>query len=130
MKGAWTGYVKKRARPKARPRVTKMGNTYMPPEYMAAREEFGWLWKALNPPSFGGLLELHLGFHTDGVQIVLIEVEEGARPKHVRADIDNLVGFVMEVAEDIGVVGNDRQIVKVVATVLEGEGSKRAKERE
>ena len=100
----------------------------MPPKYQAAREEFGWLWKSQKPPVFSGPVELHVGFHTDGVQIVLMELDDAVRPKHVQGDLDNLIGFVLEVAEDIGVVKNDKQIVRIVATCFEGTESKRLKD--
>lgn len=126
----WRGYVKLRGRPKGRPRVTKNGHTYMPKEYMAWREEFGWLVKSQKPPSFSGSVELHLGFHTDGVQIVIIELDDATRPKYVQADLDNLVGGVMEVLEDVQVLTNDKQVVRIVATCYEGTESRREKEKD
>lgn len=118
MNDAWHGYVERRAKPKGRPRVTARG-TFMPKEYMTAREEFGWLWKSQKPPHFSGPVEVRLGFHTDGVRITLVGLEDAPRPKHVRGDLDNLIGFIMEVMEDIGVVDNDRQVHKIVATCYE-----------
>jgi Holliday junction resolvase RusA-like endonuclease len=124
----FVAFVKKRAKPKARPRVTKNG-TFMPADYRAWREEFGWLLKAEKPPHFTGSVELHLGFHTDGVQIVMTELDDATRPKHVRADLDNLIGGVMEILEDVGIVDNDRQVVMVTAFAYETAKSKRERER-
>jgi len=128
---SWAGFVKLRGKPKGRPRVTKNG-TFMPPDYQAWREEFGWLLKAARgaEPRMVGNVELHLGFHTDGVQIVLVDKADVMRGKHVQADIDNLICGVMEVLEDVGVVANDKQVVKVIATVYEGKESKREKAKD
>jgi len=127
MTEVWSAYIKLRGKPKGRPQVTRNG-TYMPPEYQAWREEFGWLVKSQKPPRFSRAVELHLGFHSDGVQVVMMELEDAARPKYVQGDIDNLIGGVMEVLEDVGVINNDKQIVKVTAYCYETEESKRLKE--
>ena len=57
-----------------------------------------------------------------------MELEDAVRPKHVQGDIDNLAGFIMEVAEDIGVVKNDKQVMRLVVTTYEQPTSKREKD--
>lgn len=119
MSTVFSAFIKKRGKPKARPRVTSNG-TFMPKDYMAWRDEFGWLLKAEKPPHYGTRnIELHLGFQSGGVQIVIIPIDV-TRPTHVRADLDNLIGSVCEVLEDLGIVENDRQVVKIIATAYEG----------
>ena len=98
----WHGVIGLRGKPKARPRVTSRG-VHMPQEYQDWREMFGHLLRAERAPTFGAApVEVHL---------------ELDRPTHVRGDIDNLIGGVLEVLEDTHVVDNDKQIVKVIATV-------------
>jgi Holliday junction resolvase RusA-like endonuclease len=111
------GFVPVRGKPKARPRVTKNG-TFMPADYRKWRDEFAVELARLKPPAYQGPVALRLDFQTDGVRIHM-DAFDGVRPKHVRADLDNLVGAVMEVLEDAGVVGNDRQIMFLEASCYE-----------
>lgn len=106
-------FIPLRAKSKPRPRVTIKG-TYMPPSYMDWRKDFGKLVRALRIPKFDGNVKLALIFETDGVW-VKVEPIDNERPKHVRADIDNLIGGVMEVLQDTQVVTDDRNVVQVVA---------------
>jgi Holliday junction resolvase RusA-like endonuclease len=120
-----------RGMPKARPRVTIKG-TFMPPEYAEWRKDFGTLLKsALNKAKgehkFIGPVEVYLSFYPHGVRIQVMD-SMTVRRKHVRGDIDNLVGGVMEVLEDIKVVTNDSMIHRVVATVAEHEADERTDE--
>ena len=115
MPKTWTGFVEMRAVPKQRPRITK-GRAYMDSSYMEARKAFGMMLRSLNPPKFDGPVSVRLAFMTDGV---LIEIEEvdSKREKHVRADVDNLAGFVMETLEDRQIIKNDRDVHTLWVTV-------------
>ena len=115
--------VKLRPKPKERPRVTKTGHAYMPKAYMKWRKDFGILLKSEitrtgGSRGFDGPVEVYLSFYGHGVRIQVIPVTSQRR-KHVRADIDNLIGAVMEVLEDIEVVSNDSKVHRVVATVAD-----------
>jgi Holliday junction resolvase RusA-like endonuclease len=88
----------------------------MPADYRKWRREFGALLEQAKPPNFPGPVELHLWFDTDDVTISVKSLEGVARPKFVRADVDNLVGAVMEVLEDKGIVTNDRMVLRIVAS--------------
>ena len=106
----------------ARPRVVG-GRAYMPKGYMKWREDFGTLLKVeiarvRSQRRIIGPVEVYLSFYGHGVRIQIIEVAT-VRRKHVRGDIDNMIGAVMEVLEDIEVVTNDSKVHRVVATVAE-----------
>ena len=116
-------FVKLRAKPKARPRTTKSGHAYMPKDYMKWREDFGVLLKSeiarvRSQRRMVGPVELYLSFYAHGVRIQIVEATS-IRRKHVRADIDNLIGGVMEVLEDMEVVTNDSKVHRVVANVAD-----------
>ena len=51
------------------------------------------------------------GVNPLGVDVCMICVHRWKRPKGVRGDVDTLAGGVMEVLQDIEVVGNDRDIL-------------------
>lgn len=111
-----------RAMPKARPRSSG-GRVYMSDEYMGWRKDFGTLLKSeltkyRSRRHFLGPVEVYLSFYPHGVRIQVME-SMTVRRKHVRGDIDNLIGGVMEVLEDTEVVTNDSKIHRVVATVAE-----------
>ena len=113
-------FVKLRGVPKARPRVVG-GRAYMPKGYMKWREDFGTLLKVeiarvRSQRRIIGPVEVYLSFYGHGVRIQIIEVTT-VRRKHVRGDIDNMIGAVMEVLEDIEVVTNDSKVHRVVANL-------------
>jgi Holliday junction resolvase RusA-like endonuclease len=123
-----------RGMPKARPRTnTKTGDVYMPKEYQEWRRDFGLLLKSeINKyrdqwRHFDGPVEVYLSFYPHGVRIQVMD-SMTVRRKHVRADIDNLIGGVFEVLEDIKVVTNDSMIHRVVATVAKHEADERTDE--
>jgi Holliday junction resolvase RusA-like endonuclease len=122
-----------RGMPKARPRTnTKTGEVYMPADYQAWRADFGMLLKseivkARSEHKFIGPVEVYLSFYPHGVRIQVMD-SMTVRRKHVRGDIDNLVGGVMEVLEDTQVVTNDSMIHRIVATVAEHEADERTDE--
>ena len=115
----WTYRIAKRARSKPRPRVTKTGHTYMPPEFQQWREEVGWLMKAGGMRPVKGPVEVHLTFYGHGFDVTIIPLSGSKRAKYVTGDVDNLIGGVLEVLEDIGIVKNDRDVHRVIATVAD-----------
>jgi Holliday junction resolvase RusA-like endonuclease len=120
-----------RGMPKARPR-TRGSQAYMPPEYQQWRKDFGTLLKSEitrgdYERSFIGPVEVYLSFYPHGVRIQVMD-SMTVRRKHVRGDIDNLIGGVMEVLEDTQVVTNDSMIHRVVATVAKHEADERTGE--
>ena len=119
MSEPWTGFIEMRAVPKQRPRITK-GRAYMDPAYMEARKEFGVLLRSLNPPKFEGPVSVAMAFMETGVLLTIFPRDDSKRAKYNRGDIDNLVGFVMEVMEDRGVIKNDRDVLELHATVARG----------
>jgi Holliday junction resolvase RusA-like endonuclease len=106
-------------KPKARPRVTKNG-TFMPKEYVE--------WKAnvaevvaltTGKMSLAGPLSLVVEFHKEKMVFVM---SEGAPKRFGRADIDNLMGGLMDAIELSGLITNDRQVSRIGATFMtEGE---------
>jgi len=114
----WEGYVPLRGKPKARPQVTSHG-TFMPRPYREWRKDFGNLLLLQRPKKYMEQpIGVELEFGTDEVRIKTYPLFEAIRPTHVRADIDNLIGGVLEVFEDVHVVENDKQIYVVQASVL------------
>jgi Holliday junction resolvase RusA-like endonuclease len=117
-------FVPMRGMPKARPRTnTKTGDVYMPVDYQEWRRDFAMLLKSEitrgdYPRKHAGPVEVYLSFYPHGVRIQVMD-SMTVRRKHVRGDIDNLIGGVMEVLEDTQVVTNDSKIHRVVATVAE-----------
>ena len=113
-----------RAVPKARPKV---GNkrAYMPAEYMAAKAEFATHLTSLRIPlnNHEGPVALEVVFGPDDIWMQLVPMY-GNKPKGMRkADLDNLVGFVMDAAQDAGLIKDDKQVLSIEATYTqEGEG--------
>ena len=103
-----------RPKPKVRPRVTSKG-TFMPKEYREWKDLVAeHLRISAKGSVFEGPVRLHLTFDTDEIDMTIISVDK-TRPKHVRADIDNLIGGVMDALELSGVVVNDKQVIEVQA---------------
>lgn len=109
----WTISVPVRPKPKARPRVTNRG-TFMPKDYRHWRNELATLISLHKTPTFDGPVEIDLIFDTDEITMTVRDTG-WLRVKHVRADLDNLIGAVMEVLEDTGIVENDRLVTSIHA---------------
>lgn len=107
-----------RGMPKKRPRVTSHG-TFMPRRYVDWKEEVG-------AELVGGMsgqvdypVELFVAFESDRTGVQLMPMPAAVRPKHLkRADIDNLVGGVMDAMQDAGVLADDRLVYQVNARVV------------
>ncbi len=104
-----------RGKPKARPRVVK-GNTYMPANYTAFKEKISieMLDRGLIPSiPHAGPLSLEAIFGTDGMWFQLRPVPGHERAKHMKADVDNLLGGLMDALQDATVLEDDKQIIEV-----------------
>lgn len=102
--------------PKKRPVVTGK-NTYMPPDYVAWKKDFGLQLKsALNRAKlekFRGRIQMGIVFEKDKISVMISDTEDG---RFGTADLDNLCGAVMDAAQDYGVIDNDRNVVALGAT--------------
>jgi len=106
-----------RAVPKARPRGR--GKTfYMPPEYMAAKEQFSDELTSMGVITnrFEDNVALWIVLDSDEFWIRL-EPSSDVKPKHMRrSDVDNVSGFVMDAMQDAGIIVNDSQVVRLNAS--------------
>ena len=107
-------YLPVRGKPKARPRVGVGNKPFMPPKYMAWKQELAAELERLGLTSLqlSNSMSLDVVFGTDGMWIQLRELRDFKRAKHVRADIDNLIGGLMDGMQDAGVIENDDLIVE------------------
>lgn len=121
--GLW---VPVRAVPKERPQVGSHG-AYYTDRYTSFRKAVaehlaigGDLPTGLSVP-----LSLELSFGSEGFQVQLRRVvgwnsgSDVRRPKHVRGDIDNLTGGVMDALQDAGVVADDKWVMETHARCWE-----------
>jgi Holliday junction resolvase RusA-like endonuclease len=104
------------SKPKARPRVTKNG-TFMPHDYTEWKDnvaEYISLAATASDTHFSGPVSLMCTFYEGGTILTILPMDEGyQRAKHVRADIDNLIGGIMDAMQESGIIDNDSQIVTV-----------------
>ncbi len=107
-----------RAVPKARPRVTSRG-TYMPPKYRAWKEDVAELIQMVHPRvTLEKPVLCVVRFGSESTRIELTEYEEEyQRAKYVTGDVDNLAGSVLDSLQDSGIITNDRQVVRLDATI-------------
>ena len=96
--------------PKPRPRVTERG-TYNDKRYTT--------WKLVVADELRALgvtnqivapVRLDAVFGTDYIDFQLFPLIDHIRPKHVRADVDNLSGGLMDALQDAGTIANDELI--------------------
>lgn len=99
-------------KPKARPRVTTNG-TYMPKPYRDWKQTITEYLQVSRISRMEGPVCLAVTF-TPTQMIVAIEPSQVAR--YGNADLDNLVGGLMDVLQDAGVIGNDRSVVAIHAS--------------
>ena len=114
-------FVPMRAMPKPRPRSTRDGQLYMPDDFQQWRTDFGLLLvseinRTKQTRRMEGPVRLTLEFRTDGV-VVGIAPQDTTRPTHVRGDIDNLAGGIMEVLQDQQIIDNDSKVHRLYANV-------------
>lgn len=103
-------------KPKARPIVTKNG-THMPDDYVEWKENVAEYLRYF-PGMIEGPVMIELEFSEKKVNVSVIPVVgEFQRDKHVRGDLDNLIGGVMDAMQDAGTIVNDSQVVAVRASI-------------
>lgn len=68
---------------------------------------------------FDGPVEINCTFYEEGALVSISAVEEEyQRAKHVRGDIDNLVGGIMDALQESTLIDNDSQVVRITAKVV------------
>jgi Holliday junction resolvase RusA-like endonuclease len=102
-----------------RPRPSKSGRYYSPhsKELVDWQGLFKNQMKVKGEKIIEGPVSVHMIFAGDEVQVSVRPVvgQDSNRPKGVRADIDNLVKFVLDALEGYAYF-NDRQVVDIDAT--------------
>ena len=106
--------------PKPRPRVTRYG-THMPQEYTDWKGNVAdFLFASRMDAGLEGPVICKFEFDTDTTGVSVIPLRQAyPRPLHVKGDIDNLSGGVMDALEDGGVFTNDKQVVKLEAVIIQ-----------
>ena len=98
------------AKPKARPRGTKHG-WHMPRPYMKWREQVVEAIEEADLPSFTGRVKVFIRFTKDGFYV---EITPSKKDRYGNADLDNLVGGVLDALQDAATIENDRDVVVLV----------------
>lgn len=102
----WRAFLEIAPAAKARPRVTRRG-TYMPDAYMKWREKFCWLVKK------AGMPQRHL---RERIGILMrVQTKTGT----MRPDLDNALAGALDALQDAGVIGNDRNVIKLEAVLCQ-----------
>jgi len=104
---------------KKRPVVTRNG-TYMPPDYVAWKEELatylvehGVAGAGIDHP-----VKLFVQFESNRIGMQLVPLHNAVRPKYLGTmDIDNMVGAVMDGLQDADVIDNDRLVYELESKV-------------
>ncbi len=112
-------YLPVRAKPKARPRVTVNG-TFMPADYTQYKRliDSELRIRGLIPrKQEEGPLSLEVIFGSEGMWFQLRPVSGHVRAMHVEADVDNLVGGLMDALQDATVFKDDKQVIEVHAWI-------------
>lgn len=97
--------------PYSRVRAGK-GNLYLPARYRDYRRTLSDTF-ALTLPRLGPeFVEVDVEVSSDLVVVEMDVVEDGARPKYLRGDLDNYQKAVFDALEDAERITNDRQVVR------------------
>jgi Holliday junction resolvase RusA-like endonuclease len=98
----------------AKPRPRGTGNQfYMPPDYMAWKENIAQeILLLCGRTHFEGPIHVAIVIGKDSFTV---KIEESHRTRHGRADLDNLVGGVLDSIQDGGLIDNDRNVTEVEA---------------
>lgn len=123
--GLW---VPVRAVPKERPQVAS-GKAYYTQRYTNFREAVATHLATRTgvPANVDVPISLEASFESEGFWLQLRPLvgwrggADVARPKHVRGDLDNLVGGVMDALQDAGVLADDRWVMETHARCWEDE---------
>ncbi len=101
--------------PKKRPRVTVNG-TYMPKDYVEWKQAAGYLirgaLKKQRIPEFVGRIRMDIVFDKKGFLLV---IEGTDNNRFGNADLDNLVGAVLDACQDCKVIHNDRDVIELTS---------------
>ena len=109
------------AKPKARPRVTTAydgtSHTYMPATYTEWKENVANVIR-LYGKNLSGKVITSMVFHPTHFTL---RVQETEKQRFGRADLDNLVGGVMDAMQDSGVIRDDHDVVWIEAVFAQDE---------
>ncbi len=97
------------AKPKARPRGGR--SWYMPRPYMEWREQVVEAIKAEDLKGLTGRVKVFMRFTRDDFYVEILPSEKG---RYGNADLDNLVGGVLDALQDAQAIENDRDVVILV----------------
>ncbi len=104
----WRIEVPWQAKPKARPNFdSRSKRAYMPDDYMEWKENVADFMALQGLPSLQGTVGLDVTFKKSGFIVVASEVKI---KRFGQADLDNLLGGVMDAIQDGGGYTNDRQV--------------------
>ena len=109
-----------RGMPKARPVFnTKTKNVYMPADYEAwkSRVQEQLAIQGVKAHNLDVPMRLEAMFGTDYIEFQLFPEPWHQRAKHVKADIDNLSGGLMDALEQGNIIDNDKLIICLDARV-------------
>lgn len=108
-----------RGMPKKRPTVTRNG-TFMDHKYVdwKAEMELELSRRGLTGTNIDVPVHLYVSFRSGEIGLQLKPIPAALRPKHMRlADLDNLVGGVMDALQEADVISNDRLVYEISARV-------------
>lgn len=101
--------------PFTRPGEARDGHRYTPAEYEAWLDSAAWRFKAATRTrEFDGPVVLEVTVRGDGIDVTVSE-HDGRRPKGITGDLDNYVKAVGDALQRSGVIGNDRQVLGLLA---------------
>lgn len=114
---SWTQTFQLRPKPKQRPRLGKNGRVFTPSTTKEFEEQVRDQYAG---PSFDGPVAVAIVFNTDSFDIAITAMDESQRPKHVRADLDNLQKAVLDGLQgDGGAFADDRNVHALSASLAE-----------
>ena len=101
--------IEGRPRTKGRPRMTRTGHTYTPPETKKAEQ---LIVEAVGDdfPVFEGPVKLVASFSATETHIKITSLPDWEKPK-LTGDVDNYIKLVSDALEKAGVIPNDRDVV-------------------
>lgn len=100
-------------RTKGRPRMTRNGRAYTPKETLEAEHAIADTVCADGHEPFHGPVEVRIRYYKD---YQVITVTERARRSPLRGDVDNYVKLTMDGLQKSGLIRDDKQVHKIIAT--------------
>ena len=101
------------AKPKARPRGGR--SWYMPRPYMEWREQVVEAIEATDLEGLTGRVAVDVTFDKDSFTVKISPTNKNRKDRYGNADLDNLVGGVLDALQDAQAIENDRDVVILVA---------------